>query len=131
MKSYSTVFTTTTIEKLPAVEIERTNEIKIQICEKQVGRIIVEQFIQQPITSQQNESNTETMIQTEKIEYEIFEVGPPHVEDVVDTTGAGDAFAAGYLWGELVISSKRKQIMEFEDFDSRLFKLRMGSWCAG
>lgn len=90
--------------------------------EESLGRITLQQSVQRMITK------SPMTIQIEQVEYEIYNVGPPNVNDVIDTTGAGDAFAAGYLWSSMILSQTNAK---GPGFDQCLFKLRMGSWCAG
>ena len=99
------------------------NKIKTKGVNKNFGKIALEQATQKVVTAQP------FTLKVEKIEYEIHCIGPPHVDDIVDSTGAGDAFAAGYLWGEILLSQPGG--VQEPDFDECVFKLRMGSWCAG
>jgi len=64
----------------------------------------------------------------EKIEYEIHVVGPPKVHHIIDTTGAGDAFIAGYILARVALAEYCREQLSF---DYITFQLRMGSWVAG
>ncbi len=64
----------------------------------------------------------------EKIEYEIHLVGPPKVTNINDTTGAGDAFIAGYLLAKVALSQYSSKELDFSEIT---FQLRMASWVAG
>ncbi len=65
----------------------------------------------------------------ELLEYEIHVVGPPILQgEVVDSTGAGDAFIAGYLWSINTLSKENDQEL---DIDTIAFRLKMASWVAG
>lgn len=65
----------------------------------------------------------------EKICFHIHVIGPPCLNtNVKDSTGAGDAFCAGYLWSKILLESLDNQLIPF---DEKQFQLRMASWVAG
>jgi sugar/nucleoside kinase (ribokinase family) len=93
----------------------------------QVSRNLIK--IVHSIQSQSTENDGTVIIHPAgKYEYTIHMVGPPMIAKVVDTTGAGDAFIAGYIVSRNYLDNDGS----LEDAESRtIFNLQFASWVAG
>ena len=104
--------------------VETVCKMAIEFCEDE-NTINLKQSIKYT----QETDDDIVVIKREEIDYVIHVVGPPMLEkNINDSTGAGDAFIAGYLWSKVALD--RSDTEEFS-FDSIMFKLRMASWVAG
>jgi hypothetical protein len=106
--------------------IETENKLDIKYCQNK-GIITFKQSIMNH-TQDEKDNNT---LKNEQIEYEFHVIGPPCLlKDINDSTGAGDAFIAGYLWSKIALSQYEHEIMD-NNFDHVAFQMRMASWVAG
>ena len=106
--------------------IHETNKnLKHSMAVTQVSRGIIRIFHTVKPPSTEN-ARTGSAIHAQQYEYIIHIVGPPKVAKIVDTTGAGDAFIAGYLFIRNYLAKEDVS----EDMKT-IFHLQFASWVAG